>query len=532
MSSTWIQPPHRLRLKPLEVAGLPRPVDLADGKKLRLGRASDNDVVLPADLFPSVSQHHCELSRTEGGIELDDLDSRNGTLVNGKPVKHAVLSAGDVIQLGALGPRFLVQTGNPLAETMFVDPKQVGVGSLTQGELKQALGVPEDVGIDELVRARSRANLIRVGVLVVLVGVAAALWGRWILKRGEADHERILALHSQVEEAWRQREDELARANALELSRQALEDEKNRLEADVMALQQRLSRLEEEGSSSAGELDEMRAELTLTRGELDSARDELRRFNPVDVEQARLTDVARVRSAIVLLEAVTVIVDVETGKSLHLAQEHGRPVPNFEDQGELVEFESTGSGFCISPEGWILTNAHVVLPMQDEPLLRGASGLPVEPRIVISAVFSGSDRRHPIEVVSLANGGQDDLALVRIEPFEGMPYIENFDPDVTMPAPGEDVYLFGFPLGNFALQQGDTAIASTFRGIVSRLVDGKLQVDAGVHPGNSGGPVTDAQGRVVGVVTSVQALPDQSAVYAIGYALPISDAKKLWPPPQ
>ena len=58
-----------------------------------------------------------------------------------------------------------------------------------------------------------------------------------------------------------------------------------------------------------------------------------------------------------------------------------------------------------------------------------------------------------------------------------------------------------------------------------------MQVDAGVHPGNSGGPVTNSRGDVIGVVYSVQAMPDHSAVYTIGYAIPIRDASLVWPPP-
>jgi len=75
-------------------------------------------------------------------------------------------------------------------------------------------------------------------------------------------------------------------------------------------------------------------------------------------------------------------------------------------------------------------------------------------------------------------------------------------------------------------------IASTFRGIVSRVVDGNLQVGAGVHPGNSGGPITDPTGRVIGVVFSEQATPDQAAVYFIGYGIPIERSEQLWPPPE
>jgi S1-C subfamily serine protease len=124
-----------------------------------------------------------------------------------------------------------------------------------------------------------------------------------------------------------------------------------------------------------------------------------------------------------------------------------------------------------------------------------------------------------------------DLALVRIDPFEGMPHLNDFNLESATPEPGGDLYLLGFPLGNFALQEGRTVIASTFRGILSRIVDGSLQVDAGVHPGNSGGPITDPLGRVIGIVTSVQATPEQTAVYTIGYGIPIADAASIWPPP-
>lgn len=120
--------------------------------------------------------------------------------------------------------------------------------------------------------------------------------------------------------------------------------------------------------------------------------------------------------------------------------------------------------------------------------------------------------------------------MIKIEPFDGMPHLARFDVDEASPSPGSEVYLFGFPLGMHALQEGERVIASTFKGILSRVVDPYLQVDAGVHPGNSGGPVTDAAGRVVGVVTAGQRLPEGDLVFTIGYAIPIERVAKIWPP--
>lgn len=196
----------------------------------------------------------------------------------------------------------------------------------------------------------------------------------------------------------------------------------------------------------------------------------------------------------------------------------------------MFTIDSTGSGFCVSPDGWILTNAHVVAAPDDHPLLDQLRDLPISIRQTFYAVFSGTDQRHPLRIERVAEPGTD-LALTHIAPFDGMPYLDGLHPERAIPTPGSDVFLFGFPLGNFALQEGQRVIASTFRGILSRQVDGVLQVDAGVHPGNSGGPITDSSGQVIGVVFSVQALPDQTAVFTIGYGVPIGDAEQLWPPP-
>ena len=138
--------------------------------------------------------------------------------------------------------------------------------------------------------------------------------------------------------------------------------------------------------------------------------------------------------------------------------------------------------------------------------------------------------RHAATIEGFANTDKEDLALIRIEPFEGMPHLADFSLETPLPARGSEVFLIGFPLGTEALQEGDTVLASTFRGIVSRSVDYYLQVDAAVHPGASGGPVIDGQGRVLGVVTGMQVVDTFSSSSAIGYVIPVAEVGKLWPP--
>jgi hypothetical protein len=72
-----------------------------------IGRGLDNDVVVED---PRVSRHHARLQRGARGWDLSDLGSTNGTFVNGKRIRHSPLSPGDVISLGGLEMKFLLET--------------------------------------------------------------------------------------------------------------------------------------------------------------------------------------------------------------------------------------------------------------------------------------------------------------------------------------------------------------------------------------------------------------------------------------
>ncbi len=251
----------------------------------------------------------------------------------------------------------------------------------------------------------------------------------------------------------------------------------------------------------------------------------------MNLEKERLREVAGVHSAVVLIEATTRFRDIASRRRLHVARlADGREVANLEFEGKLVEQESTGSGFCISADGYILTNAHVVMPAERRSQVDGPGGLKFDVETELQVVFTGTPTRHTAEIIEVTLDEDEDLALIKIEPFDGMPVVADFAIDKKRPAPGTEVYLFGFPLGKLVLQEGDRVVASTFKGILSRQVGEYLQIDASVHPGNSGGPVTDSHGRVLGVVSRVQNTPGGQLANAIGYVIPISHAELVWPP--
>ena len=544
-------PSGALRLKPVDVAGYPAPMDLRadrDGPpSLTVGRDADNDVELGGGNHPSVSSHHCRFERRGEALVVEDLGSSNGTLVNGEAIAGATrLALGDVVRLGSVGPKFLVVGGRELTDTVFVS--------------REALR-PNAGEVEEMVERGARASRLRLGALVALL-VAAIAWVLWESRRsademkGELEartrqyEEQLADAYGQIA-ALDQRErdrarEELDRSEARLATLRSLEgsllERARDLEASVAAraaeeerLRLRVAELERSGGEQgllervARDLDTARADLDATREELQEARRRVDLMDPVNQAQARLSGMAGVRQSVVLIENEVRIRNVETGELLFLDGEGPAAQPNFEGRGEEFVLESTGSGFCVDGEGWILTNAHVVGPPDNE-LLRAIRGTPLLEQVVdLKVVFSDRSDRHTARVHSSSQRGVD-LALLKIDPFDGMPVLEDFSTEAALPQPGSDIFLVGFPLGFLAVQEGETVISSIFRGILSRKVGDQIQVDAGVHPGNSGGPITDTSGRVVGVVVSVQALPDQTAVYTIGYGIPIGLASELWPP--
>ena len=168
----------------------------------------------------------------------------------------------------------------------------------------------------------------------------------------------------------------------------------------------------------------------------------------------------------------------------------------------------SGTGFIISSDGYILTNYHVIE-------LAAQNGKDVD---VI--LYDGT--RYTASIVGYEK--YNDVAVLKVD-ANGLKPVSFGDSDSI--SVGEVIYAVGNPLGelDFSMSTGhvsalDRAITSDESGIAINM----FQIDAAVNSGNSGGPVYDAAGEVIGIVTAKYA---STGVEGLGFAIPINDAVSI-----
>ena len=159
---------------------------------------------------------------------------------------------------------------------------------------------------------------------------------------------------------------------------------------------------------------------------------------------------------------------------------------------------STGSGSLISPEGLVITNEHVI---------RDAKNGNVR-------IINNDGKTYNGQVVTVDR--KNDLALVRILSSDRFPTLAFADRNNILV--GQKVFAIGSPFG----------LSGTLTtGILSRVaIDGDLQTDARLNPGNSGGPLLNSRGEIIGVNKAILS-PDGRSNSGIGFAINAAIAKEF-----
>ncbi|MBV8842240.1 MAG: trypsin-like peptidase domain-containing protein [Bryobacterales bacterium] len=175
----------------------------------------------------------------------------------------------------------------------------------------------------------------------------------------------------------------------------------------------------------------------------------------------------------------------------------------------LTRQTATGSGVILTPDGYIVTNNHVI---------EGARK--IEVKLAMRDPGHSQEMRLPAKVVGADR--QTDLAVVKIE-RDGLPTLPLGDSNALRQ--GQVVMAFGNPLG----LEGSAStgiISSTSRRVKQDDPRAYIQTDAPINPGNSGGPLVDTEGRVVGINTFI--ITQSGGSEGIGFSVPSNTVKMIY----
>lgn len=171
-----------------------------------------------------------------------------------------------------------------------------------------------------------------------------------------------------------------------------------------------------------------------------------------------------------------------------------------------------GSGAIISPDGYVLTNDHV-------------AGNAVE---IIVTMTDGT--QHPAKVIG--SDQVSDICLLKIEADHPLPYIKLGSSDDVMI--GEWVIALGNPFGLFQINDKPTVTVGVISAtnmnlgeVNQRYYINMLQTDASINGGNSGGPLINSIGEMIGMNTLIYSPGGNSGSVGVGFAIPITKVKKI-----
>ena len=412
----------------------------AQGREIVIGRGAACTIPLRTVADTVVSKRHAVVRFAEGGgASVADLGSKNGTYLNGKQVEGtSPLVLGDRLMLGWRGPllevRALGAAAMPEGEGAAFHPERQPAKTLS-GMLAVArdeASAPGAGGTGVFVRslvqqmAKESSLAFRVGAAAVLVAlVAVALLGYSSLARRAAEAEARTANTERALEAQRSREDSARRRSEQEIAR---------LRRELVAARA--------ASVSRAVVDSLTRRLS--EAEAGAAAD----FSAVAAEN---------QGAVGL-----VIVRFGTDSVM-------------------------GTGFVITPSGYLLTSRHVV----QSPEHAG-------PRSV-DVVMADARTPQPADVVAVSDVADQDVAVLKVRGYRG-PAVRAIDWEGTGIRQGAPAALIGFPRGSeLAFDAGGYVRTTMFAGIIAKATPEWIQFGGITVRGSSGSPIFNAEGQVIAV---------------------------------
>jgi DNA-binding response OmpR family regulator/S1-C subfamily serine protease len=386
----------------------------------------------------------------------------------------------------------------------------------------QALAVTEKMTHD----AFSLDRKLRTGVTALLV-VAVLMAGTYFIffRSAKQQSQRYQAVIAQLQRGIMNQEDLLDRSRRTreELERSAassFEQQRQRLEAESQQIRERMN------SATEGEVAELRKQLNET-----GAR--LRR-----IESAGRMAQGIIRSSsgsVCLLHVVVAFRDKASGQRLRYAgvnpqgeplqDSAGNPIFSLQGRGPEVRTDFFGTGFLVAADGRILTNRHVVEPWWKSDELRAIEAEGMEAVISeISAYFPDAPRAFRVEIMKISP--TVDLAVVKGDLGELKRAPLALDGRADSAVTGQPVVLIGYATGLEAIlaRAGEETLRNivaaaggnprqimaelerrnlirplTTQGHIGDVLADKIVYDAQTTSGGSGGPVFNAQGKVIGV---------------------------------
>lgn len=569
--------------------------------RVRIGRDPTNDLQFDPYQDRDASSRHAEVTREGPEFWISDLGSTNGTFLNGERVTRHALKDGDVIAFGRGGPKLKFSPGNGGAEPPaaaapapaapvpdaaplrreqrpgdadearpdIAPPKLPGPNTMKLILQRAAQKAKSGHGssffggtaafVKEVIRqardeatASVRLMLLAAGILFLLLFVLIGYMA-WELyskeSRLEDTEAKLNLVRAAMEQEWRDR-DRAGREAWEQQERERAERWKKR----EQELEDALAKTQAADAASKAELERKRAEL-----------------QALQAPHVRLQEVARRHE-----------------KALYLVycryQVRRKPDAPADLPPAPLHLQGFGTGFCVSPEGHVVTNKHVVKPwlfararaemdrahleVKRDPVTgqemaeyavwpAGARVMETTGSRALAFAFSfnnmsamnltllgaapdemktfttelevdGQKRR--VNVYAHDPDSLNDAAVLKITPLPGetlpcMPMATAADIERLRKGAGTimPVLVMGYPRGTQVLEDGLANPSPTIGYI--RKVERTLHLDASIAPGNSGGPVLNDDGVVLGIATKIA----EASAETHGFAVPITKAFELLP---